>query len=246
MTAPLGTLHLLPTTLGPMDASKADPAALSMVLPLGVQVRIRQLDCFVAENAKTARAFLRAVGIARAIQTIEIRELNVHTAEKNIPALLEPLKAGRDVGLLSEAGCPAIADPGALLVRQAHLHQIRVCPHVGPSSLLLALMASGLDGQRFAFYGYLPTDAAERAQRLKALENLSRQERQTQVFIETPYRNPQLLEAMASTLAPSTLLCVATDITLSSEHIRTMAAPQWKGQGPSVHKRPTVFAFLAR
>ena len=245
MTVTPGTLHLLPTTLGPLDASKADPAVLSWVLPEGVLDQIRRLDYFVAENAKTARAFLRAVGIARPIQDIRIAELNVHTAVADIPARLQPLREGRDVGLLSEAGCPAIADPGALLVRQAHAAQLKVRPHVGPSSILLALMASGLDGQRFSFNGYLPTDAAERVQKLKALEALSRRERQTQLFIETPYRNPPLLEAMASALSPTTLVCVAADLTLTTETILTRPAPEWKGHGQSLHKRPAVFALLA-
>ena len=241
-----GTLYLIPNSLG--------PGALEGVVPAPVRELTASLDYFIAENAKTARAFLKLVSdthpLCKAMQEIEIRELNVKTASAAIPALLMPLLAGRHAGLLSEAGVPAVADPGADLVRLAHEKQITVKPLVGPSSLLLALMASGLNGQSFAFHGYLPTDAAQRAQRLKQLEQRSRQEKQTQIFIETPYRNEALLEAMATHCAGSTLVCIATDLTLPDESVRTQTAATWKqqlavGQSPDIRKKPTVFLLLA-
>ncbi len=241
-----GMLYLIPNLLG--------PGALDAVIPSPVRELTASLDYFIAENAKTARAFLKQVSdthpLCKAMQDIEIRELNVKTAATDIPALLTPLLAGRHAGLLSEAGVPAVADPGADLVRLAHEKQITVKPLVGPSSLLLALMASGLNGQSFAFHGYLPTDAGQRAQRLKQLEQRSRQEKQTQIFIETPYRNEALLEAMATHCAGGTLICIATDLTLESESVRTQAAAEWKrelaaGKMPDFRKKPTVFLLLA-
>ncbi len=241
-----GTLYLIPNSLG--------AGALDAVIPAPVRELTASLDYFVAENAKTARAFLKLVSdthpLCKPMQDIEIRELNVKTVAADIPALLTPLLAGRPAGLLSEAGVPAVADPGADLVRLAHDQQITVKPLVGPSSLLLALMASGLNGQSFAFHGYLPTDAGQRAQRLKQLEQRSRQEKQTQIVIETPYRNEALLEAMATHCAGSTLICVATELTLPGESVRTQTASAWKrelgsGQMPDFRKKPTVFLLLA-
>ena len=167
-----------------------------------------------------------------------------------LETLLAPLLAGHDVGLISEAGVPAVADPGANLVRLAHQRGIRVRPLVGPSSLLLALMGSGMNGQSFAFHGYLPTDAALRAKRIKELEDRSRKEKQTQLLIETPYRNAAMLEALAQTCQPASLICVATDLTLPEESIQTLSATDWKkriacGNMPDFHKKPTVFLFLA-
>jgi 16S rRNA (cytidine1402-2'-O)-methyltransferase len=239
-----GTLFLIPNTLGETEA-------LSSVLPEQVQQITSQLDYFVAENAKTARAFLKLVNanhaLARPLQEITISELNVNTPAAALAGLLAPLLAGRDGGLVSEAGVPAVADPGADLVRLAHQHNIPVRPLVGPSSLLLAVMASGLNGQSFAFNGYLPTDAAQRATRIKELETRSRKEKQTQLFIETPYRNAAMLEALVAACAPSTLVCVATDLSLASETIRTMTAAQWKSaKAPDFHKKPTVFLLLAQ
>lgn len=243
-----GTLYLIPNTLG-------DTAALDHVIPDHVQALTAQLCHFVAENAKTARAFLKLVNavhpLALPLQEITITELNVNTKAEALAGLLAPLRAGHDAGLLSEAGVPAVADPGADLVRLAHKEGIPVRPLVGPSSLLLAVMASGLNGQSFAFNGYLPTDAAARSKRLKELEGRSRAEKQTQLFIETPYRNGALLEALASACQPGTLICVATDISLASETIRTQSAAQWKSalaaeRGPDFHKKPTVFLLLAQ
>lgn len=239
-----GTLFLIPNTLGETEA-------LDYVLPEQVQRITSQLDYFVAENAKTARAFLKLVGarhpLCKPMQEIKIAELNVNTPAAALNDLLTPLLAGQDGGLVSEAGVPAVADPGADLVRLAHQHKIPVRPLVGPSSLLLAVMASGLNGQSFAFNGYLPTDAAQRDKRIKELELRSRKEKQTQLFIETPYRNAAMLEALMASCAPGTLVCVATDLSLPSETIRTMTAAQWKtAPAPDFHKKPTVFLLLGQ
>lgn len=245
-----GTLFLIPNTLGPTDAQAG---ALDHVIPGQVQALTSRLDYFVAENAKTARAFLKLIAIdhplARPLQEIEIAELNVNTPPAALTGLLAPLLAGRDCGLVSEAGVPAVADPGADLVRLAHQKGITVRPLVGPSSLLLAVMASGLNGQSFAFNGYLPTDAAQRSKRIKELEQRSGKERQTQLFIETPYRNAAMLEALVASCLPATLICVATDLSLPTESVSTLAASAWKtqlaaGQAPDFHKKPTVFLLL--
>jgi 16S rRNA (cytidine1402-2'-O)-methyltransferase len=247
-----GTLYLIPNTLG---ATEAAPRALSHVLPEQVQDIASKLDYFVAENAKTARAFLKLVALdhplARPLQEIQIAELNVNTPAAALSALLAPLLEGRDAGLVSEAGVPAVADPGADLVRLAHQHGITVRPLVGPSSLLLAVMASGLNGQSFAFNGYLPTDAAQRSKRIQQLEQRSRSEKQTQLLIETPYRNSAMLEALVASCQPGTLICVATDLSLASESVKTLTAAKWKAQlaankGPDFHKKPTVFLFLGQ
>jgi len=241
-----GILYLIPNSLG--------PGALDEVLPASVRQTTAQLDYFIAENAKTARAFLKLVStthpLGKPLQEIEIRELNINTAASELPALLAPLLAGRNAGLVSEAGVPAVADPGADLVRLAHQKNIPVKPLVGPSSILLALMASGLNGQSFAFQGYLPTDSGQRANRLRQLEQRSRQEKQTQIFIETPYRNEAMLEAIANHCTSSTLLTVATDLTLETETVRTQSVQIWKheitaGRFPDFKKKPTVFLLLA-
>lgn len=238
-----GTLYLIPNTLGSHDT-------LSAVLPADVVAIAARCTHFVVENAKIARQFLKAVGLNIPLQEAIMAELNVNTPDKDIAALLAPLLAGHDVGLVSDAGCPAVADPGARLVAAAHAAGIVVMPLVGPSSILLALMGSGLNGQKFAFNGYLPTDAAERTKELKQLENHSRQHNQTQLFIETPYRNMALLEAMCAVLSPQTQLCVAADLTLPTQHIQTATVKAWQqlfktNKRPELHKRPTLFLFLA-
>jgi 16S rRNA (cytidine1402-2'-O)-methyltransferase len=247
-----GTLYLIPNTLGSTDDSDD---ALAHIIPEQVRVTTARLDHFVAENAKTARAFLKLIAIkhplAKPLQEISISELNVNTPPAALAGLLAPLLAGHDVGLVSEAGVPAVADPGADLVRLAHQHGITVRPLVGPSSLLLAVMASGLNGQSFAFNGYLPTDAALRGKRIKELESRSRNEKQTQLFIETPYRNAAMLEALVAQCQPGTLICVATDLSLTTESIRTLNGAKWKsllaaGKAPDFHKKPTVFLLLAQ
>lgn len=247
-----GVLYLVPNTLG---QSEAQSQPLTAVLPAEVQAITARLGYFIAENAKTTRALLKLIDTVRPLtkplQEIHIAELNVNTINSALPALLAPILAGQDAGLVSEAGVPAVADPGANLVRLAHTHGIQVRPLVGPSSLLLAVMSSGLNGQSFAFNGYLPTDAEQRSKRIKILEQRSRQEQQTQLFIETPYRNTAFLEALTNTCQANTLICVATDLTLASESIRTQTAAKWKtallaGKGPNFHKRPTVFLLLAQ
>jgi 16S rRNA (cytidine1402-2'-O)-methyltransferase len=247
-----GTLYLIPNTLGQIDASQSN--VLAHIIPETVQAMSAQLHYFVAENAKTTRAYLKTLAqyhpLAKTIQEMQIAELNVNTPEAALQSLLSPLLAGHDVGLISEAGVPAVADPGANLVRLAHQHKITVRPLVGPSSLLLALMGSGLNGQSFAFHGYLPTDAAQRAKRIKELEDRSRKEKQTQMLIETPYRNAAMLEALATNCQMQTLICIATDLSLPSESIQTKTAGEWKkllqaSAAPDFHKKPTVFLFLS-
>lgn len=248
-----GSLYLIPNTLG-QTISEEIFNPLSHIIPAAVQTITVGIDYFIVENAKNARAFLKLIAttqpFSKALQEISIVELNINTEPATLPKLLAPLLAGKDAGLISDAGVPAVADPGANLVRLAHASNIPVKPLVGPSSLLLAVMASGLNGQNFSFNGYLPRDASQRIKCIKALEERSRQERQTQLFIETPYRNIILLEALVTTCQPNTMICIATDLTLPSESIRTQASAKWKhdttvGKTPNFHKRPTVFLLLA-
>ena len=229
-----GTLYLIPSSLGPGDATQMLPGSALAVLA--------RLTTFVAENPRTARAFLKAAGYPRALQEVAFKVLDEHTRPGGLTDLLEPLLEGTDCGLLSEAGCPAVADPGAALVRLAHRHDVRVVPMVGPSSILLALMASGLDGQRFSFHGYLPVAATARRKALLELELMSERERRTQIFIEAPYRNAPLLQAILETCDGRTLLCLATDLTLETESVQTRAVAAWKARpAPPVARRPTVF-----
>ncbi len=245
-----GILYLLPNLLGTLSPDQS----LNEVIPIEVQKITSNLSHFIVENAKNARAFLKLIHanfpLRIPLQEIQMIELNVHTRDEQLTDLLAPLFAGCDVGLISEAGVPAVADPGANLVHLAHLHHIVVRPLVGPSSLLLALMASGLNGQSFVFHGYLPTDISLRKKRLHELEALSHKENQTQMFIETPYRNIAMLEAICANCKPSTKLCVATNLTLTTESIRTMPILEWRtllttNQTSELHKQPTVFLFLA-
>lgn len=233
-----GILYLIPVPLG--------QSPLNSVLPARVKDIARQLKQFVAENAKSARAFLKLLPSDTPLQQIEIHELNEHTPSSALPTLLAPLLAGIDVGLISEAGCPAVADPGAHLVDLAQRQGIRVVPLVGPSSLLLALMGSGLSGQNFAFHGYLPIKDEERLKKLQDLEKESRKERRTQIFIETPYRNRQMLATLIKACTADTRICIATDLTLDSECIATHTATQWRQQEPpDIDRRPTVFLLQA-
>lgn len=232
-----GALYLIPTPLGIVDP-------LWHVTP-SVQQRLPQLTHFVVEAPKTARQFLKAVGHPTPLQQLSLQTLNEHTAAAELPALLAPLLAGHDVGLLSEAGCPAVADPGARLVQLAHAHGVKVIPLVGPSALLLALMASGLNGQSFAFHGYLPADAAARAARLRQLEQTSRHKQQTQLFIETPYRNLAMVSSVLAHCRPETRLCIATQLTQPDEWIFSAPVAAWAGIEPPVHKKPAVFLLLA-
>ncbi|MFY9261249.1 MAG: SAM-dependent methyltransferase [Gallionella sp.] len=235
---PHGTLYLLPCTLGDTPAAQ--------VLPQQVIDLARTLTHFVVEQPKTARQFLSALKPDHPIQSLHFASLNEHTLAKDLDELLQPLLAGHDVGIISEAGCPGIADPGADLVALAHHKGIRVMPLVGPSSILLALMASGLNGQCFAFHGYVPIEEAERKKTLLALEAESAKRHQTQLFIETPYRNDKLFQALLAHCRPNTRLCIATDITLTSEQIHTHSIAQWKKlPPPALSKRPSLFLLLA-
>ena len=239
MSTKLGTLYLIPCTLGDTPPDQ--------VLPQHVISVARKLQNFVVEQPKTARQFLSALKPEHPIQALHFATLNEHTTANELPELLVPLLDGHDVGIISEAGCPGIADPGANLVNLAHRNGIRVVPLVGPSSILLALMASGLNGQCFAFHGYLPIAEAERNRMISKLEADSARLKQTQLFIETPYRNDRMLSSLLAQCRPETLLCVATDITLSGEQIRTHSIAQWKSQPmPQLNKRPSLFLLLGK
>jgi 16S rRNA (cytidine1402-2'-O)-methyltransferase len=234
-----GTLYLVPVPLG--------DTAPARVLPAPVIETAIQLDCYVAEDAKSARAFLKAAGIKRPLLEIGIREIKASATTAEIDELISPLLAGRDVGLLSEAGCPGVADPGAALVRAAHCRGIRVIPLVGPSSVLLALMASGLNGQSFAFCGYLPIREGERARRVQELEEISRRSGQTQIFIETPFRNQQLFATLVRICRPDTRLTVARELTLDGEWIATRTVQKWRlEETRDLARRPTVFLLLGK
>jgi 16S rRNA (cytidine1402-2'-O)-methyltransferase len=223
-------LYAIPTPLG----GSPDEA-----LPAPTVQKIRTLKDFVAENAKSARAFLGAIGMP-------VRDLSIRATDEDPALLLNPLREGRPLGLLSEAGCPAIADPGAALIEAAHREGFRVVPLVGPSSIVLALMASGLEGQRFAFCGYLPRDASERAKKIRDLERRSKLDHETQIFIETPYRNDVLLAALLASCRDSTRLCIAADLTLPGETVTTKPIAEWRRRvKTTIGRRPAVFLLLA-
>lgn len=232
-----GKLYLIPTPLGDNDPAE--------VLPGSVMEKACSLSVFVVEETRTARRFLSRYGLKGRIGELEFHELNEHSSAADIEALGALFDSGEDVGLLSEAGLPAVADPGAELVGLCHRRGIEVVPLVGPSSLMLALMASGLNGQSFAFCGYVPAKTEERRSALKALEKQSAAARRSQIIIETPYRNDSLLADMLQTLAPRTRLCIAADITLPSQFIRTDSIAGWRGHVPVIGKRPCVFIILA-
>ncbi len=234
-----GTLFLLPAPLGPDE----DPSRT--LSPRATEVAIG-LDYLIAENARSARAVLGRLALRRPIQQIEIRTLNLRTPHTELAGLLAPVLAGRDAGLMSEAGCPGVADPGAELVALAHSRGVRVVPLVGPSAILLALMGSGLTGQRFAFVGYVPVAEAQRATRLREIERRSGIEDETQLLIETPYRTQALFEAMIATLATDTMLTVAAELTLAGERLQTRSVEQWRAARTTLARAPTVFALLAR
>lgn len=229
-----GSLLLVPTTLGDVPPEEA--------LPLAALVRVRSLRYIIAENPKTARQFLKRAGMLTPIQDIRIERLDEHTPEASLPALLEPLMQGQEGGLLSDAGCPVVADPGAPLIRLAHRAGIRVIPLIGPSSIVLGLMASGLGGQRFAFHGYLPVEEALLMARLRALEKEAGRLDQTQAFIETPYRNDRMLAIMLRSLNEATRVCVACDLTLPAELVMSRTVREWRAAPPPPLKdRPCVF-----
>ncbi|MFM8797748.1 MAG: SAM-dependent methyltransferase [Fluviibacter sp.] len=242
----MSTLHLIPVPLS--ELADADPA-LSLTPEL--LNLTRELRHFVVENAKSARAFLKTIEMPVPIAELSINELpgrgkmgKSEAKSSDWDALLGPITDGHAIGLLSEAGCPAVADPGSDLVQRAHQRNIPVMPHIGPSSLLLALMGSGLGGQRFAFHGYLPQDETGRKQALSRLEDESRRQGVTQIVIETPYRNRTFFESLINGLKPETQVCVAADLTMPSQLIATKSAQAWKKSGPpNLDKRPAVFLF---
>ncbi len=233
----IGKVYLIPSTLG-------DMAPLE-VLPISIKQAIEKIDHYVVENEKTARHFIKKISPRKSQPSLKLSALNKFTEPEQIPTFLDPCLQGFDLGILSEAGCPGIADPGAVVVKIAHEKNIQVVPLVGPSSILLALMASGMNGQNFAFNGYLPIDGGERKKHIKNLERKSKEEKQSQVFIETPYRNNKMLEELTKSLSPQTLVCVAADITLPTEYIKTKTAQQWKNENVDLHKRPAIFIIQA-
>lgn len=234
----LGTLHLIPVGLG--------EAPIDQWLPAQAQLQAGSLKTYIAENAKVARAFLKLTPLAHPLQDVTIHELNARVEDASLEEWLAPLKAGKDIGLVSDAGCPAVADPGARAVALAHRWGATIKPWVGPSSILLGLMASGLDGQRFAFHGYAPVEPAERAKQLKAWEQLSAKQKQSQLLIETPYRNQAMFASLIEHLKGNTRLCVARSVTTPDEWIRTLTITQWKTQStPLLDKHPTLFLFQA-
>ena len=230
-----GKLYLIPTRLG-------DNPPLE-VLPLSVKKIIEQVDHYIAENEKTARRFIKRLSPKKSQARLKIHTLNKYTDSQELPEFLEAALKGSPMGLLSEAGCPGVADPGAEIVKLAHDNNIKVVPLVGPSSILLALMSSGLNGQNFAFNGYLPIDKSERRSELKRLEKLSYERNQSQLLIETPYRNNKMFDDLRRILHDNTSLCVACDITLPTEYIRTQTVRAWKKEIVDLHKRPTIFIF---
>jgi 16S rRNA (cytidine1402-2'-O)-methyltransferase len=233
-----GTLHLIPVGLG--------DAPIDQWLPTQAQIQAGGLMTYIAESAKVARAFLKCTPLAHPLQDITIHELNARVEDGMLERWLAPLQAGQDIGLVSDAGCPAVADPGARAVALAHQMGAPVKPWVGPSSILLGLMASGLDGQRFAFHGYAPVDPAERAKQLKTWEQISAKQKQSQLFIETPYRNQAMFSSLIEHLRGNTRLCVARSVTTADEWIRTLTIAQWKATPtPVLDKHPTLFLFQA-
>lgn len=232
-----GKLFLIPSPLGDNDPSEVIPSYVLGLLP--------QLDTFVVEEVRTARRYLSKAGLKGQIDRLAFYELNEHTEDAQIEKYIDLFDNGHDVGLISEAGLPAVADPGAQLVSLAHRHGIEVVPFVGPSSLMLSLMASGLNGQSFAFCGYLPAKPDERKNRLRSIEKLSAGSRQTQIFIETPYRNDQMFKDILAVCHEGTRVCVAANITMPDAYIRTMTVREWKKEGLTIGKRPCVFLLLA-
>lgn len=228
-----GKLYMIPTTLG-----ESDPLA---VLPLSVKSTIESLTEFIVENEKSARRFIKSIAPEVKQPELKLHALNKHTDVADIPSFLNSCLEGKNIGLISEAGVPGIADPGADVAKLAHEKGIKVVPLVGPSSIVMAMMASGMNGQNFAFNGYLPIDDKERKNAIKRLEKLSGDVDQSQSFIETPYRNNKMLDVLCSVLAPSTKLCIACDITLPTEFIKTAPIQFWKKSKPDLHKRPAIF-----
>ena len=231
-----GTLYLVPNALG--------GDARDVMAPMARE-RIHRLRYFLAENPRNARALLKSLAHPVPLREIRIERLDENTRAQDVAAMMEPLLHGEDAGLVSEAGIPAVADPGAGLVRLAHARGIRVVPLPGPSSIVLALSASGLEGQRFAFHGYLPVKEPQRSAVIRELERRSRAGRETEAFIEAPYRNMALLAALLSACRADTLLCVATELTQAGETVRTLRVGEWRDEKPALDRRPSVFLLLA-
>ena len=229
----LGKLYLIPTTMGDCDPMD--------VLPQTIKRSIDLINYYIVENEKTARKSIKSVNPEKKQSELVLFALNKYTETKEHLDFIKPLLEGKNMGLMSEAGCPGIADPGAVIVKLAHEKGIQVIPLVGPSSILLAMMASGMNGQSFTFNGYLPIEKGEKKSALKNLEKLSQDKNQSQIFIETPYRNNKMLEDILQALNPSTYLCIATDITLPTEYIKTLRAADWKKVKVDLHNRPTIF-----
>ena len=233
-----GQLYLIPSIIASNTAEQ--------VLPPQVLTTLSRVEYFLAENLRTARRFISALKLGRSIDQLHFEVLDKKTPPKELSVLLSPIHHGHDVGVLSEAGCPGVADPGALAVAYAHRHSIPVIPLVGPSSFLLALMGSGFSGQSFVFHGYLPISKEPRRKAIRQMEKAAQQQRQTQIFMETPYRNNALFQDIIESCQSSTLLCVARDITGDNEFIKTQSIQQWKRQPPDLHKVPTVFLLAAQ
>ena len=228
-----GKLYLIPITLG--ESNPDD------VLPQTVKRAIEFIDCYIVENEKTARKFIKSIYPEKVQSSLILSTLNKHTEVADHNEMIKPCLQGINIGLMSEAGCPGVADPGAAIVKLAHEKGIQVVPLVGPSSILLAMMGSGMNGQSFAFNGYLPIDKSDKKSALKNYEKLSHDKNQSQIFIETPYRNNKLLEDFLQTLQPNTHLCIAADITLPTEYIKTFRVADWKKTKVNLHNRPTIF-----
>lgn len=228
-----GTLYLIPALLA--------ESRVEAVIPEGTLLIIRKLEIFIVEEIRTARRFLIKAGIQKPIDELNFMVFNEHSNDQDIDEYLTGALNGSDIGLLSEAGAPCIADPGSMIVSAAHEHGIRVVPLTGPSSILLALMASGFNGQNFAFLGYLPADKMLRAKKIKELEKIILEKDQTQIFIETPYRNVQVFESLIKVCRPEIQLCLATDISGNNEAIKSRSIADWQNQKPDIHKKPTIF-----
>ncbi|MDB2385682.1 SAM-dependent methyltransferase [Polaribacter sp.] len=229
----LGKLYLIPTTLGDTEPLE--------VMPLSVKKVIEEVDYFIVENEKSARRFIKKITPKKQQSSLQLMLLDKYAEEQETNSYLDICVTGKNVGLLSEAGVPAVADPGATIVKLANEKNIKVVPLVGPSSILMAMMSSGMNGQNFAFNGYLPIDKSDRKRAIKEFERLSKEKNQSQIFIETPYRNEKMFADLKATLAPITNLCIACDITLQSEYIKTLSVKRWNSEKPDLHKKPAIF-----
>lgn len=232
-----GKLFLIPTIIA--------EGTQQHVIPASVLESLKSIQHFLAEDVRTARRYLSSLKIYESIEPLDFNVLNKDTKEQDLKNLFTPLRAGQNLGILSESGCPGIADPGALAAKYAHANGISVVPLTGPSSILLSLMASGLNGQKFAFHGYLPIDSKDSVEAIRVLEKESRSKNQTQIFIETPYRNNQLVSNLLQALHEDTLLCMAIDVTGKAESVTTKPVKRWKKDVPELPKAPAVFLFLA-